>query len=146
MDPLDLCIPILARLVEPTPPVPPRARHYSREQLPLTPDVAGAAKWGVALASTMLTYFEIEPHSRFEAHRHAGEQITLVLCGELVFEVDGKAITVREGDVIAIPRGVPHAVHAGRHRVRAIDAWSPPIEGHLTAAQPSGIASPCCEQ
>lgn len=140
MDLLDLRIPILARLVEPTPPVPRGVRYYSRQQLPLMPDVAGAAKWGVALASTMLTYFEVEPHSRFEAHRHASEQITLVLCGELAFEVDGKTVTVREGEVIAIPSGVAHTAQTGAHRVCAIDAWSPPIEGHATAAD--WIASP----
>jgi quercetin dioxygenase-like cupin family protein len=144
VDPLDLRIPILARLVEPTPPVSRGVRYYSREQLPLMPDVAGAAKWGVALASTMLTYFEVEPHNRFEAHRHTSERITLVLCGELAFEVDGRTITVRKGEVIAIPSGVPHATHTGTHRVCAIDAWSPPIEGHATAAE--RIASPDDEQ
>lgn len=26
--------------------------------------------WGVALEKTMLTYFEVDPHSRFERHSH----------------------------------------------------------------------------
>ena len=32
--------------------------------------------WAVALQHTMLTYFEVNARSRFEAHSHTSEQIT----------------------------------------------------------------------
>jgi quercetin dioxygenase-like cupin family protein len=47
------------------------------------------ASSSIALGRAMLTYFELQPHARFESHRHESEQITVVLEGELFFEVDG---------------------------------------------------------
>lgn len=76
----------------------------------------------------MLTYFEVQPHCRFESHSHESEQITLVLEGELFFEIGGKTIGLRGGEVIAIPADVPHAVFTEEKAVRAVDAWSPVME------------------
>ena len=53
--------------------------HYRHDDLPLQPAVPGARQWAVALNQTMLTYFAIEPDSRFAMHSHDNEQITLVL-------------------------------------------------------------------
>jgi len=102
-----------------------RARYFPRTSLQLTPDVAGAKAWGVALDRTLLTYFEVEPNSRFERHQHHSEQITMVLEGELMFELDDATYCVGQGEVIAIPSDLPHAVYTTDSRVRAIDAWSP---------------------
>lgn len=99
--------------------------HASGELLRLRPDVPGARMWAVALRRTMLTYFEVDPHSRFESHRHESEQITMVLFGELFFEAQGIVHCVKAGEVIALPSLVPHAVWTGELRVTAIDAWSP---------------------
>ena len=94
--------------------------------LRLRPDVPGASMWAVALERTMLTYFEIEPRSRFQTHSHASEQITMVLDGELFFEVaGGMEVLVRAGEVIAIPANAPHAAWTGDRRARAVDSWSP---------------------
>lgn len=101
------------------------AQHYTREALSLCEDVHGARMWAVALKKTMLTYFDVEPHSRFENHSHESEQITLVLEGELFFETGGKTIAVKEGEVIAIPSNVIHAVFTKDKPVKAVDAWSP---------------------
>jgi hypothetical protein len=38
-------------------------KYYSKEKHNLKPVVDGARMWGVALEKTLLTYFEIEPHS-----------------------------------------------------------------------------------
>jgi amino-acid N-acetyltransferase len=99
--------------------------YYPREILRFQPDVPGASQWGVALDKAMLTYFEVQPHSRFDRHSHESEQITLVLLGELFFEVDDRTICVREGEVIAIPANAVHAVFTREHPARAVDAWSP---------------------
>jgi quercetin dioxygenase-like cupin family protein len=58
-------------------------RYFDRRALPQKDDEAGAQFWSVALEQTQLTYFEVGPNCRFETHRHQGEQITLVLEGEL---------------------------------------------------------------
>lgn len=102
-----------------------QAHYYPKELLPLEPDVAGARMWAVFLEKTMLTFFEIEPNSRFEAHSHESEQITLVLSGELFFEVDGVVSCVKEGEVMAFPANVSHAAFTGDKAARAVDAWSP---------------------
>jgi amino-acid N-acetyltransferase len=100
-------------------------RYFPKEVLRLRPDIPGARMWGVALEQTMLTYFEVDPHSRFERHSHESEQITMVLKGELFFEMDERVVRVNEGEVIGIPSNVPHAVFTKELLVEAVDAWSP---------------------
>jgi quercetin dioxygenase-like cupin family protein len=41
-------------------------------------------------------------------HHHESEQITYILEGALKFEIEGKEIVVRKGEVLAIPSNVPH--------------------------------------
>jgi N-acetylglutamate synthase-like GNAT family acetyltransferase/mannose-6-phosphate isomerase-like protein (cupin superfamily) len=102
------------------------ARHYPADVLRLRADVPGASMWAVALERAMLTYFEVAPRSRFEAHRHASEQITFVIDGELFFEVaGGPEVRVGAGEVIAVPGDVPHRVWTRERPARAVDAWSP---------------------
>ena len=81
--------------------------------------------WAVALDKTMFTYFEIESGTRVDKHKHESEQITYVLEGELCFEFAGRTVCVKPGECIAIPSNAPHAAHAKKKRVRAVDAWSP---------------------
>jgi quercetin dioxygenase-like cupin family protein len=104
------------------------AHYYPREKLRLQADVDGAKMWAVALEKTMFTYFEVEPHCRFERHEHESEQITMVLEGDLYFEVDTRVLCVGAGEVIAIPSSVPHAVFTKDKPVKAVDAWSPVME------------------
>ncbi len=103
------------------------AVHIPEDVLTLRPDVPGATMWGVALERAMLTYYEIQPHARFERHSHESEQITMVLEGELFFELEGAVeARIRAGEVIAIPANVPHAAWTHEQPARAVDAWSPP--------------------
>ncbi len=108
------------------------ARPFPADVLRVRPDVPGAAKWAVALERAMLTYFEVAPRSRFEAHRHESEQITLVLDGELFFEIAGKRIAVGAGEVIAIPSNAEHSAWTEERGARAVDAWSPVRREYLT--------------
>jgi quercetin dioxygenase-like cupin family protein len=101
------------------------ASYYPRAALALEEDVAGARQWGVALDKTLLTYFEVESHCRFERHHHESEQITIVLDGELFFELDAETFCVRQGEVIATPSNLPHAVFTKDRSAIAVDAWSP---------------------
>ena len=45
-------------------------------------------------------------------HAHDTEQMTYVLQGRLRMLVGGEEVTVREGEVLRIPAGVPHQVEA----------------------------------
>lgn len=106
--------------------------HFPADTLRVRGDGPGVSMWAVALEKTMLTYFDIAPLSRFETHAHASEQITLVLEGELFFEVaGGKEIRVGAGEVVAIPAHAPHAAWTGERPAKAVDAWSPVRTGFL---------------
>jgi amino-acid N-acetyltransferase len=99
--------------------------YYPKEVLRLEPDVPGAEMWGVALEKALLTYFELQPHCRFDPHSHESEQITMVLEGELFFEVGSEFFCVKQGEVIAVPSNVAHSAFTQENPAKAIDTWSP---------------------
>ncbi len=98
---------------------------YCNDKLSLKPNVPGAKMWAVGLDKAMLTYFEMEPGTKFPDHSHEAEQITLILEGELTFTSKGKTVTLRQGEVIAIPSNVVHSASTGKKPCKAVDAWSP---------------------
>ncbi len=102
-----------------------KIKVYSKDELSLKPDVPGAGKWAIALEKTMMTYFELEPNTIFPDHSHEAEQITMVLEGELTFAYEGKSVTLKSGDVIAIPSNAIHSAFTGDKPCKAVDAWSP---------------------
>jgi quercetin dioxygenase-like cupin family protein len=52
---------------------------------------------------------DFAPGASFPRHRHPGEEIIYVLAGTLEYEVSGKPITLKAGDVLFVPNGVIHA-------------------------------------
>lgn len=71
-------------------------------------------------------------------HAHESEQMTYVLQGVLKFLVGGDEITVREGEVLRIPSGVPHQAEALEDTFE-LDVFSPPRQEWL---QPIDEESP----
>ena len=57
-------------------------------------------------------------------HHHDSEQITYILEGALKFEIEGKEIVVRKGEVLSIPSNVPHRAVALEDTVD-LDVFSP---------------------
>jgi mannose-6-phosphate isomerase-like protein (cupin superfamily) len=106
-------------------------RHFQRDTLRLRGDETGARFWSVSLSCTQLTYFEVQPHFRFESHSHPSEQITLVLEGELYFETATGVAQIGAGEVMAIPANVQHAVFTKGLAAKAVDAWSPVNKKYL---------------
>ena len=49
------------------------------------------------------------PGSSFPRHKHPGEEIIYVTTGTLEYEVAGKWVTVKAGEVLFVPDGVVHA-------------------------------------
>jgi quercetin dioxygenase-like cupin family protein len=41
-------------------------------------------------------------------HTHPGEEIIYIIEGTLEYEIGGKAVTVKAGDVLFVPAGTPH--------------------------------------
>ncbi len=103
------------------------ATVWPADLLPLRADVDGARCWHLALERSKLSYYEVEPHTRFERHAHDGEQITTVLSGTLYFEIEQRVVAVGTGGAIALPPAVEHAVFTRASAVIACDAWSIPI-------------------
>ena len=58
-------------------------------------------------------------------HSHHNEQVSYVTEGALKFWIDGREIVVSEGEVLAIPRNMPHKVEAIRDSV-SLDIFNPP--------------------
>ena len=50
-----------------------------------------------------------EPGSSFPRHKHPGEEIIYVTNGTLEYEVAGKWVTVKAGEVLYVPYGTVHA-------------------------------------
>jgi quercetin dioxygenase-like cupin family protein len=57
-------------------------------------------------------------------HHHESEQIACCLEGALTFELEGKEITLRAGDVLVIPSNIPHRAVAVEN-FRGFDIFSP---------------------
>ena len=57
-------------------------------------------------------------------HSHANEQISMITVGAVEFELDGKKIVVRAGEMLQIPGNVPHSALALQDSV-AVDIFSP---------------------
>jgi quercetin dioxygenase-like cupin family protein len=58
-------------------------------------------------------------------HSHQNEQITYILEGALKFWIDGKIIVVKAGEVLLIPRHMPHKAEALEDTVD-LDVFNPP--------------------
>lgn len=52
---------------------------------------------------------DFAPGASFPRHTHPGEEIIYVLAGTLEYEVSGKPVTLKAGDVLFVPTGTIHA-------------------------------------
>ena len=57
-------------------------------------------------------------------HHHESEQLTYILEGALKFELEGREIVVRKGEVLHIPSNVPHRAVALEDTID-LDIFSP---------------------
>lgn len=57
-------------------------------------------------------------------HHHESEQITYIMEGALKFELEGKEVVVRKGEVLRIPSNVPHRAVALEDTVD-LDVFAP---------------------
>jgi quercetin dioxygenase-like cupin family protein len=64
-------------------------------------------------------------------HSHHNEQVSYVLEGRLTFQIDGRDIEVKAGEVLAIPPHMPHRVEALVDSL-SLDIFNPPREDWLS--------------
>lgn len=90
---------------------------------PLNPLVDRQMVWG---EQSMLARIILRKGAIVPRHSHANEQITYILEGALRFTLDdGQIITVRAGETLVIPTGLPHAAEALEDTVD-LDVFCPP--------------------
>ena len=64
---------------------------------------------GVAGREVLQARVDFAPGASFPRHTHPGEEIIYVLSGTLEYEVAGKPVTLKAGDVLFVPAGTVHA-------------------------------------
>ncbi len=82
--------------------------HKPWESVPLEPmsDVISRRVFSGELAMVAQVY--IRKDAVVPLHEHESEQITYIMEGALKFELEGREVVVRKGEVILIPSRVPH--------------------------------------
>jgi len=72
----------------------------------------------------MIAQISIAQGGVVPAHQHESEQLSYVVEGALKFELEGREIVVRQGEVLHIPSHVPHSAVAVEDFF-GIDVFSP---------------------
>ena len=80
----------------------------TRWQAPLRPS---KEQVGMILSSEGLEVFEevFNPNEKVTEHRHPFTEVRIVISGELIFNVAGNQVLLREGDRIEIPANTRHS-------------------------------------
>ena len=87
---------------------PARPRPVGTARLDLQRQDLSIAGW-----ESLQVLVSFEPGSAFPRHSHPGEEIIYVTQGTIDYEVAGKWVTVKAGEVLFIPNGVVHAARNG---------------------------------
>jgi quercetin dioxygenase-like cupin family protein len=75
---------------------------------------------------------ELDPDSVVPEHRHANEQLGMVLAGSLRFRVADETRELGPGDTWSIPADVPHDVETGPDGAVVLDVFAPVREDWKT--------------
>ena len=95
-------------------------------ELPTELAFPGVQRQRVDSEQMSLIRYIFAPGSVFPAHSHSEEQSTVVLSGEIEFNVADMSILARAGSVLIIPPGVIHSAHVpGDKEAEALSALSP---------------------
>ena len=85
-------------------PAPPPARPAGTDRTDLQRHDLSVAGW-----ESLQALVSFAPGSSFPRHKHPGEEIIYVTQGTIEYEVAGKPVVVKAGEVLFIPNGVVHA-------------------------------------
>ena len=85
----------------------------------------GSEFWSMEGKSVQFTWFDVPANTSFPSHKHASEQITYVLEGELFLKSGDSVYKLSKGDCILVPGNIEHEVWTEGSSAKAVDAWSP---------------------
>jgi quercetin dioxygenase-like cupin family protein len=74
---------------------------------------------------TTLAVVDLEPGSTVPEHRHANEQLGILIRGSMRFQIDGETRDLSAGDTWRILGDVPHSVTAGADGALAVECFTP---------------------
>lgn len=88
----------------------------SGASLPAQPRPAGTTRTDLQRYELSISGHEVlqarvdfVPGASFPRHKHPGEEVIYVTKGTIEYEIGGKWVTVKSGEVLFIPHGVVHA-------------------------------------
>src|ERR1043166_1803333 len=82
--------------------------HFNWESVPLEVTSERISRKVISGAKAMVAQVYLKKDAVVPEHYHESEQITYILEGALKFELEGKEVVVRRGEVLHIPSNVPH--------------------------------------
>ncbi len=103
---------------------------YRWDEVPeeeITPLLSRKVIWG---KNQTLVLFHLKKGCHIAPHKHASEQFSYIIKGALKFVIEGRQVTVSEGEVMHIPPNVVHAADAIEDTYD-LDAFSPIREDWL---------------
>ncbi len=80
-------------------------------------------------AQATISAYAFEPRAEFPIHTHPEEQITVVLTGTVVFEVEREHHTLGPGETYAVAAGLEHGLRAGPDGARFLAVVVPRRHG-----------------
>ena len=83
-------------------------KFYCWESMPLEAMSDVISRKIVSGEKAMVAQVFLKKDAVVPEHFHESEQITYILEGALKFELEGKEVVVRKGEVLHIPSNVPH--------------------------------------
>lgn len=98
--------------------------HLNWNSVPLEVLSETISRKMVTGAKAMIAQIFLKKGGVVPEHHHESEQLSYVLEGGLRFELDGKEVVVRAGEVLVIPSQVPHRVIALEDSL-SLDIFSP---------------------
>jgi quercetin dioxygenase-like cupin family protein len=106
-------------------------QHFSWESVPLEVLSDMLSRKVITGEKAMLAQIFLKKDAVVPEHHHESEQVSYVVEGALKFELEGREVMVRKGEVLCIPSHVPHRVVAVEDSV-GLDIFSPIRKDWLT--------------
>ncbi|HMD48605.1 MAG TPA: cupin domain-containing protein, partial [Bryobacteraceae bacterium] len=101
-----------------------RMEHYTWDSVPLEVMSEMISRKVISGDKAMVAQVFLKKDAVVPEHHHESEQLTLILDGALKFQLEGKEVIVRKGEVLRIPSNVPHRAVALEDTLD-VDVFSP---------------------
>jgi quercetin dioxygenase-like cupin family protein len=105
--------------------------HYTWESVPLEVMSEMISRKVISGDKAMVAQVFLKKDAVVPEHHHESEQLTYIVDGALKFQLEGREVIVRKGEVLRIPSNVPHRAVALEDTLD-VDIFSPSRTDWLT--------------